>query len=145
MVSAPEKGLEPTLDEACRLTRADPGGGYGPLVVLRRVVNDPEVVLFEQRARVEQIVGVLIRYGVADLRGDAQEHRWLVRLAGDAKPDPALVSMSRGERLCAAVQELGTVFVKIGQIPSTRADLVGADTAQALQVLQADDPADTPE
>lgn len=107
--------------------------------------HDPEVVLFEQRARVEQIVGVLIRYGVADLRGNADEHRWLVRLAGHAKPDPKLVAMSRGERLCAAAQELGTVFVKIGQILSTRADLVGADTARALQALQSDDPADTPD
>ncbi len=111
----------------------------------RRFSNDPEVVLFEQRARVERIVGVLIRYGVADLRGDAQEHRWLTRLVGHVKPDPALVAMSRGERLCAAAQELGTVFVKIGQILSTRADLVGADTAHALQALQADDPADSPD
>ena len=114
-------------------------------MVLRRFENDPEVVLFEQRARVERIVTVLVRYGVADLSGDVQGHRWLVRLAGHAKPDPALVAMSRGERLCAAAQELGTVFVKIGQILSTRADLVGADVAQALQALQSDDPADTPE
>lgn len=111
----------------------------------RRVIDSPETVLFEQRARVEQIAGVLIRYGVADVSGDAGGHRWLAELAGHAKPDPELVAMSRGERLCAAAQELGTVYVKIGQILSTRADLVGADTAQALQALQADDPADPPD
>ncbi|MCB0914701.1 MAG: AarF/ABC1/UbiB kinase family protein [Actinobacteria bacterium] len=114
-------------------------------MVPRRLMKDPEVVLFAQRARVEHIVGVLIRYGVADMTGDADEHRWLAKLAGHAKPDPRLLAMSRGERLCAAAQELGTVFVKIGQILSTRADLVGADTAHALQALQADDPADTPD
>ena len=87
----------------------------------------------EQRARAEQIVGVIVRYGVAEMSSDADGHAWLAELAGHARPDPELVALSRGERLCAAAQELGTTFIKIGQILSTRADLVGADVADALR------------
>ena len=113
--------------------------------MLKRLrAGHPELVLFEQRARAEQIVEVLIRYGVADMSDDADEHHLLGELARHAKPDPDLVHLSRGERLCAAAQELGTTFIKIGQILSTRADLVGSDIAKALKALQADDPADTP-
>lgn len=106
--------------------------------------KSPETVLFEQRARAEQIAGVLVRYGVAEMVDDSADHRWLAELAGHARPDPDLVALSRGERLCSAAQELGTTFIKIGQILSTRADLVGSDVAQSLKALQADDPADTP-
>lgn len=107
--------------------------------------KNPEAVLFEQRARAEQIISVLVRYGVAELSDDVAQRPWLAELAGHARPDPNLVAMSRGERLCSAAQALGTTFIKIGQILSTRPDLVGADAAQALKTLQADDPADTPE
>ena len=105
--------------------------------MLKRLrAGHPELVLFEQRARAEQIVEVLIRYGVADMSDDADEHHLLGELARHAKPDPDLVHLSRGERLCAAAQELGTTFIKIGQILSTRADLVGSDIAKALKALQ---------
>ncbi len=114
-------------------------------MLLRLRATRPEAILLEQRARAEQIVAVIVRYGVADLSSDADGHAWLAQLAGHARPDPQLVALSRGERLCAAAQELGTTFIKIGQILSTRADLVGAEVADALKALQADDPADPPE
>ncbi|TDT40147.1 2-octaprenylphenol hydroxylase [Halospina denitrificans] len=43
---------------------------------------------------------------------------------------------SRGERLRLAMEELGPVFVKFGQILSTRRDLLPDDMAEALQYLQ---------
>ena len=45
-------------------------------------------------------------------------------------------SESRGERLRLAMEELGPVFVKFGQILSTRRDLLPDDMAEALQHLQ---------
>ncbi|MDX1587523.1 MAG: ubiquinone biosynthesis regulatory protein kinase UbiB [Oleiphilaceae bacterium] len=48
-------------------------------------------------------------------------------------PRPAL---NRGERLRLALEELGPVFVKFGQILSTRRDLLPQDMADALQQLQ---------
>ncbi|ROU00807.1 ubiquinone biosynthesis regulatory protein kinase UbiB [Marinobacter sp. R17] len=43
---------------------------------------------------------------------------------------------SRGERLRLALEELGPIFVKFGQILSTRRDLLPDDMANALQQLQ---------
>ncbi|MBB5319854.1 ubiquinone biosynthesis regulatory protein kinase UbiB [Marinobacter oulmenensis] len=44
--------------------------------------------------------------------------------------------ISRGERLRLALEELGPVFVKFGQILSTRRDLLPDDMAEALKQLQ---------
>ena len=40
---------------------------------------------------------------------------------------------------------MGTTFIKLGQVLSTRADLVGPEVAAELRKLQADTPADAPE
>ena len=40
------------------------------------------------------------------------------------------------EAICNALQELGPTFIKLGQILSTRPDLVSTDYAQALRKLQ---------
>ncbi|CAN0604865.1 unnamed protein product, partial [Ectocarpus sp. 12 AP-2014] len=48
-------------------------------------------------------------------------------------PQPKL---SRGDRLRLAMEELGPVFVKFGQILSTRRDLLPDDMAESLKHLQ---------
>jgi ubiquinone biosynthesis protein len=52
------------------------------------------------------------------------------------KPRPDLASLSRGARLRGALTELGPIFVKAGQVLSTRRDLVPADIADELSLLQ---------
>lgn len=47
-------------------------------------------------------------------------------------------NMSEGERLRSALEELGPIFIKLGQTLSTRPDLIPADIAQALGKLQDD-------
>ena len=44
--------------------------------------------------------------------------------------------LPRGERLRLALTELGPIFVKAGQVLSTRRDLIPADIADALSLLQ---------
>lgn len=44
--------------------------------------------------------------------------------------------LSRGDRLRLALEELGPVFVKFGQILSTRRDLLPDDMAESLKLLQ---------
>jgi ubiquinone biosynthesis protein len=54
-------------------------------------------------------------------------------------PQPRLASgekMSRGERLRRACEDLGPIFVKFGQLLSTRPDLVPDDIVQELNHLQ---------
>jgi predicted unusual protein kinase regulating ubiquinone biosynthesis (AarF/ABC1/UbiB family) len=58
--------------------------------------------------------------------------------------DPELASMSAGQRLRGALAELGTTWIKLGQMLSLRPDLVGPDVAAELAQLQADVPADPP-
>ncbi len=48
--------------------------------------------------------------------------------------------MSRGERLRRALEELGPVFIKFGQMLSTRRDLLPLDIADELARLQDDVP-----
>ncbi len=106
--------------------------------------RSPMFALVENRDRAQFIISVIVRYGLADA-ATLDGHPLLVQLAGKVKPDPTLMNLSRGDRLRSAMQELGTTFIKIGQLLSTRADLVGPEIADALSALQADDPADTPE
>ncbi|HEU4669783.1 MAG TPA: ubiquinone biosynthesis regulatory protein kinase UbiB [Dyella sp.] len=52
------------------------------------------------------------------------------------KPRPDVRSLSRGARLRGALTELGPIFVKAGQVLSTRRDLVPPDIADELALLQ---------
>ena len=52
--------------------------------------------------------------------------------------------MTEGERLRGALTELGTTFIKFGQMLSLRPDVVGEDVANELSKLQASVPPDPP-
>jgi|TARA_B110000438_G_scaffold228273_1_gene222811 ubiquinone biosynthesis protein len=43
---------------------------------------------------------------------------------------------SSAEKLCKALQEMGTTFIKLGQFLSTRPDIIGENTAKELEKLQ---------
>ncbi len=90
-----------------------------------------------QLPRLLRILRVLARYGLDDLVPPAQRPRAL-RWARPLLPRPRaeLLVLPRGERLAAALTELGPIFVKFGQILSTRRDLIPADVADALVELQ---------
>lgn len=53
-----------------------------------------------------------------------------------ARPRDDVKNLPRGERLRLAMTELGPIFVKAGQVLSTRRDLVPADIADELALLQ---------
>ena len=81
------------------------------------------------------IVRVLLKHRLDALLGDTAVGGWLWllkpltgRRAGADRP--------RGERLRLALQELGPIFVKFGQILSTRRDLLPPDIAEELSLLQ---------
>lgn len=85
------------------------------------------------RSRLQEITGVLVRYGLQDLMRllglSALFDKFSVGKIRDARPLP--------ERLCAALEELGPAFVKLGQILSTRSDLLGPEWTDALSQLNA--------
>jgi len=45
-------------------------------------------------------------------------------------------NLSSGEKLCSALQGMGTTFIKLGQFLATRPDIIGEKTAQELEKLQ---------
>ncbi len=49
------------------------------------------------------------------------------------KVDP---SLSEGQRLVLAIQDMGPTFIKLGQVLATRSDLIGEDVARDLSALQ---------
>lgn len=93
--------------------------------------------------RVDEIVRVLAKYGLADWLGDNTPdfiRRRFVTSEGIAVTDYPIEV-----RIRLALTELGTTFIKLGQMMSTRADLVGPELAAELASLQADTPADPPD
>lgn len=113
-----------------------------PLDLHAALGDHPSAVLLRNRARVEEILGVLGRYGLASWSGDSATG---LREKITARADPQLRELSDAERLRMALQELGPTFVKMGQILSTRRDLVGDDVARELEGLREQVPADPPE
>ncbi len=83
-----------------------------------------------------RVSSTLARYGLDDLLTAThlfRPMRWLRRVipgSGDIAGQP------RGARLRLALQELGPVYVKFGQIISTRRDLLPKDIADELSQLQ---------
>lgn len=99
--------------------------------------------IYRHVGRWGEILSVLSKYGLAD---------WISRLGpGFAKdllkaPGGTAIARHRWEtRLRLALGELGPTFIKLGQVLSTRPDLIGVDLAEEFQHLQADVPGDPPE
>jgi ubiquinone biosynthesis protein len=110
------------------------------------VSDDIAGVLFRHRNCIEEIADVLARYGFARLADDA-------RAALDTGPratlvtriaDPDLAALTSGQRLRGALSELGTTWIKFGQMLSLHPDLVGNDVAAELAQLQSNVPPDPP-
>ena len=88
-------------------------------------------------ARLMHISSTLARYRLDDLLrathlfGPARFLRALVPGGGKK-----MAALPRGQRLRMALEDLGPVFVKFGQILSTRRDLIPRDIADELSLLQ---------
>ncbi|MFI5280543.1 MAG: ABC1 kinase family protein [Gemmatimonadales bacterium] len=92
--------------------------------------------------RAADVVGVLARFGLADwVKGlDVPWVQDRIRsVDGRQIPD-----LKVEERVRLALAELGTTFIKLGQMLATRPDLVGPAMATELAHLQTDTPADPP-
>ncbi len=85
--------------------------------------------------RLLRIVTVGFRYGLDQIALSNLSHPLLVRLVRLAAVGRRL-QRPRGERLRLALESLGPLFVKFGQLLSTRRDLLPADVADELARLQ---------
>jgi ubiquinone biosynthesis protein len=109
-----------------------------------RLLKIPSIPhLYRNVKRWGEILSVLSKYGLAD---------WLagtnIEFAKDRLKDrdgEAIARHTREVRIRLTLVELGPTFIKLGQLLSTRPDLVGVELAEELKQLQTATPADSPE
>lgn len=82
-----------------------------------------------------KILRVFYRYGLDDLALSGFKTPWTARLRRFMRLGRKLET-PRGVRLRLAFEELGPIFIKFGQVLSTRRDLLPADIADELMLLQ---------
>ncbi len=97
----------------------------------------PQLVRNADRFR--HVLTVLAKHGLADWLSTLSMP-WLDKLTSLEATD----SLTTEQRIRIAMTELGTTFIKLGQVLSTRPDLVGKKLADELALLRSDTPADEP-
>lgn len=106
-----------------------------------KITSIPQI--YRNVRRWTEIISVLSKYGLAD---------WISRFKLDllkdalkARDGEAIARHTREARIRLALTELGPTFIKLGQLLSTRPDVVGVQLADELAKLQSNVPADPPE
>ena len=94
-------------------------------------------LLFNRRRgsnkRYREILTILSKYGFSFIAEKVGEGIPFNRIKSRLVDD-----LSRGERIKLAIEELGPTFIKLGQILSTRYDLIPDDISRELESLQDD-------
>lgn len=94
-------------------------------------------------SRFSEVVTVLAKYGLVGWLRNVHLD-WVHRFFLDTEGNP-LAALTLEERLRLALIELGPTYIKLGQILSTRPDLVGTQLAEELAELRTHTPADSPQ
>lgn len=92
-------------------------------------------------ARFSEIIKILTKYGLANWVKE-KDPEFLNGLFTNNQGE-SFAGLPLPVRLRMALIELGTTFIKLGQILSTRGDLVGPEVADELSKLQAETPSDS--
>lgn len=109
--------------------------------LLRTLVSSSRALITGARevARFQEIARVFIRHGFGWAYRQLKLRRELeVEFEGRELTKATLASPDTGKRLVAAFNELGPTFVKLGQILSTRTDLLPESITSELATLQDD-------
>lgn len=107
--------------------------------LLRTLVSSSRALITGARevARFQEIARVFIRHGFGWAYRQLKVRRELeVEFEGRELTKATLASPDTGKRLVAAFNELGPTFVKLGQILSTRTDLLPESITSELATLQ---------
>jgi ubiquinone biosynthesis protein len=98
---------------------------------------------FRNAARAQQMIAVAVRFGFGDVLAKTGLDRLFsegMRLIGAGKADAEVRSLPQAVRVRKALEALGPTFIKIGQVLSTRPDLIPESWANEFRRLQDDVP-----
>lgn len=98
--------------------------------------------IYRNVRRWTEILSVLSKYGLADWLSRLNIERFKTQLKGGR--GEALALQTPEQRIRLALTDLGPTFIKLGQLLSTRPDLVGVPLAEELTRLRDQVPADNP-
>ncbi len=87
-------------------------------------------------ARLREIVSVLVRHGFGAFVGRLRLGEVGVAVETEAGEPVENAQQTRGQRVRLVIEELGPTFIKLGQILSTRPDLIPRDITEELSHLQ---------
>lgn len=105
------------------------------------VASLPQLV--RNSGRFSEVTAILAKYGLAGWLGGVKAD-WVEKLFR-SRDGEQIAELSVDVRIRLALSELGTTFIKLGQVLSTRPDLVGTELANELAKLQSGTPASPPE
>jgi len=90
-----------------------------------------------RRGRYQEIADTLVRHGLGFLAGAVGVTRWIpAGRTADRRVDPGSGPYTTPQRIRLALEELGPTFVKLGQLLSTRPDLLPPAYIAELSKLQ---------
>jgi ubiquinone biosynthesis protein len=88
--------------------------------------------------RYRELIGILMNYGFQDIV-DQLNLRYYLELGKSTvlkRPAKQIKQLTRAERVRLIIEEMGTTFIKFGQIMSTRPDLIPEEFIPELKKLQ---------
>jgi len=88
--------------------------------------------------RYRQLITILVKYGFQDVVDQLSLSRYLElgKSVLARRPPKEIESIPRATRIRLIIEEMGTTFIKLGQVLSTRPDLVPQDFINELKKLQ---------
>lgn len=89
--------------------------------------------------RYQQIIGIILKYGFENIIDAMKIDRYIesgLQLIPFVSPHEKVEKLSNNQRIRMALEELGPTFIKMGQVLSSRPDLIPVDLLNELEKLQ---------
>lgn len=93
--------------------------------------------------RYQQVIGIILKYGFENIIHAMNIDRYIesgLQLIPFVNPHETVTKLSKNQRIRMMFEELGPTFIKMGQVLSSRPDLIPVDLLNELAKLQDDVP-----
>ena len=88
--------------------------------------------------RYQQIIGIILKYGFGNIIDSMHIDRYIesgLQLIPFVKSHEKVEKLSKNQRIRMVFEELGPTFIKMGQVLSSRPDLIPVDLLNELSQL----------